>query len=169
MGRSRQWWIPVLVLALLAAWWWRDRSGAGAGIAPASRDAEPAQVDSYARPSPPPAPTPALPGGYVGPDPSSLSPAERDALRNAEVERSAAAAAPATYKDIDGRRKAFRYPEPVVAESAERTRQARREQLMRELEADPARFARTHGLSLKQVQWIVDGETDFPDRLLEAP
>ena len=96
MGRSRQWWIPVLVLALLAAWWWRDRSVAGAGVAPASRDAEPSQVESYTRPSPPPAQTPALPGGYVGPDPSSLSPAERDALRDAEVERSAAAAAPAT-------------------------------------------------------------------------
>ena len=39
--------------------------------------------------------------------------------------------------------------------------------LARELEADPARFARDHHLSLKQVQWIVDGETDFPDSLLE--
>ena len=38
---------------------------------------------------------------------------------------------------------------------------------MRELEADPARFAREHRLSLKQVQWIADGETDFPDELLE--
>jgi hypothetical protein len=38
---------------------------------------------------------------------------------------------------------------------------------MRELEADPARFAREHKLSLKQVQWIADGDADFPDELLE--
>ena len=169
MARSwRGWWVPVLVLALLAAWWWRDGPGAAAEDPPAPEAVPAVHADTANRPSIGPAQTPVLPGGYVGPDPSSLSPAERDALRDAEVERSAAAPPPATFKDIDGRRKAFRYPDPVAAESAERTRQARREQLMRELEADPARFARTHGLSLKQVQWIVDGETDFPDRLLEA-
>lgn len=168
MGSSRRWWIPVLVLALLAAWWWRDQAllGEGVGDPVATGGTMPFETAGGAEKTR--APTPVLPGAYVGPDPGSLTPAERDALGDAEVERSAAAPPPATFKDIDGRQRAFRRPDPVAADSAERTRQARRDQLMLELEADPARFARTHGLSLKQVQWIVDGETDFPDRLLDG-
>lgn len=168
MGSSRRWWIPVLVLALLAAWWWRQESAEGGGTA-VVQAADTAAGTAPVPGSPAAAPAPILPGGYVGPDPASLTPAEREAFHDAEVERSAAAPAPKTYKDIDGKQRAFRYPDAAAAESAERMRQARREQLMRELEADPQRFARTHGLSLKQVQWIVDGETDFPDRLLDAP
>jgi hypothetical protein len=170
VGRSRRWWIPVLVLALLAGWWWRKDTAVGEGAAGSGVAAGPEAADR-AGPAPRAAATPerVLPGGYVGPDLASLSPAERAALRDAEVERSAAAPPPRTFKDIDGRQRAFRYPDPVAAESAERRRQSRREQLMLELEADPARFARTHRLSLKQVQWIVDGETDFPDRLLDPP
>lgn len=170
MGRSRRWWVPVLVLALLAGWWWRNESSVDEGVAGVAAAAYP-EAAAPTGPAPRATATPArvLPGGYVAPNLASLSPAEREALRDAEVERSAAAAPPRTFKDIDGRQRPFRYPDPVAAESAERLRQARRDQLMLELEADPARFARNHRLSLKQVQWIVDGETDFPDRLLDPP
>jgi hypothetical protein len=161
VARSR-----VLVLLMLAGalalvgWWLAARNGratAPAGTALPARVAGGEGADVPA----------VLPGNAEAPPAVVLSPAEREALLAAEAERSVKAAPPATYKGIDGRQHAFRYPDPVAAESAERTRQARREQLLRELEADPAGFARAHGLSLKQVQWIVDGETDFPDALLE--
>ena len=148
----------VFALGVGAGWWAARRQPPGAD-APAPDAAVPAHDDpSVAR-------APAALGTAA--DLPVLTPAERQALGAAEVERSAAAEPPRTFKGIDGKPKAFRYPDPVASESAERTRQARRDRLMRELEADPARFARDHHLSLKQVQWIVDGETDFPDSLLE--
>jgi hypothetical protein len=152
--------LPLLVVFALGLGlgWWLGRSD------PA--DAAPAQV-APAGPAVPAASSGARLAPVADAGLPPLTPQEREAFQAQEVERSAAAEAPRAYRGIDGKPKAFKYPDPVAAESAERTRQARREQLMRELEADPARFAREHRLSLKQVQWIADGETDFPDELLE--
>ena len=154
---------PLVLLLVFAAGlglgWWLGRDNASTGAVPARTAAAP---NGAAAPSLPQAEAAVGDRGLP-----ALTPAERQALQAQEVERSSAAEPPRTYKGIDGKPRAFRYPDPVAAESAERTRQARREQLMRQLEADPARFAREHNLSLKQVQWIVDGESDFPDELLE--
>jgi hypothetical protein len=149
----------LLVFALgMGAGWWLARRGAPPA-APATVSAGSAGAAST------------TPAASRSPTPDTglppLTPQERQALEAQEVQRSVVAEPPRTYRGIDGKPKAFRYPDPVAAESAERTRQARREQLMRELEADPARFAREHKLSLKQVQWIADGDADFPDELLE--
>ena len=160
-----RWLLGLLALALVAYGWWRLRPPPAA----ATPSAVPAPAELPAARVPPATkgnPLANTPGGYVGPDPASLSPAERAAMQNAEVERSATATPPTSYRGIDGKPKVFQYPDPAATASAERNRQAIREQLMRELAADPARFAREHHLSLKQVQWIVDGEADFPDELL---
>lgn len=113
-----------------------------------------------------PAPSAVGAGNYVPPDIASATPAEVQAMRNAEVERSAASAPVASFKDIDGKTRRFNYASDQERIAAAR-QQERRELLMRELQADPAGFAREHQLSLKEVQWIVDGDADFPDRLLE--
>lgn len=170
MASTRQkhaWILPAAAAALLLAWWlWSpDRRPAPPGdptTAPA------AAVAPRATPSRPPAPADVtLPGGYVGPDPASLTPAERQALVAAEVAASAAAPPPAQYTGMNGKPKAFAYPDDASAARAEAARGERRASLRRELTADPAAFAHRHQLSAKEVQWILDGETDFPDRLLE--
>jgi hypothetical protein len=157
MSRS---WLPLLLVfaAGVGVGWWLAPRAEPATEAVTNAAASAAEASVAPAPASIPAPDTSLP---------ILTPQERQAYEAQEVERSAAAEPPRAYRGIDGKPRAFRYPDPVSAESAERTRQARREQLMRELEADPARFARDHKLSLKQVQWIADGETDFPDELLE--
>ena len=157
-GSPRPWLYPLLGLALLAAaaWQWRtqaDREAAGAGFPPAPSASDVAGAGPLATPA--------------AVAPAALSPADREALLAREARASAAAQPPRTYRGIDGKPRAFAYKDPVAAASEEGMRQARREALMRELAADPAAFARKYRLSLKQVQWIVDGETDFPDELLE--
>jgi hypothetical protein len=161
------WLLPAAALALVFAWWLRPtREYAGSQVASVPSPAE-SGVSPPARRPAPSAEDVVLPGGYVGPDPASLTPAEREALVVAEVAASATAAAPARYTGIDGKPKAFAYPDDASAASAESARADRRASLRRELAADPAAFARRHQLTAKEVQWIVDGETDFPDRLLE--
>lgn len=155
MARSP--WILLLVFAAgLAVGAWYGRNSAP----PTAASPDPALART------PVASVPATPASGA-PEPPPLTVAERQALQVQEAAHSTAAPPAASYRGIDGKPRAFRYPDPLAAESAERNRQARREQLMRELAADPARFAREHGLSLKQVQWIVDGEADFPDEMLE--
>jgi hypothetical protein len=167
--RMHSWILPVAALALVLAWWlWPANERATPARNPATASTStPASASRTAR-----APTPGsgdveLPGGYVGPDPASLTPAEREALVAAEVAVSAAAEPPARYIGIDGKPKAFSYADDAAAARTEAARADRRASLRRELDADPAAFARRHQLSAKEVQWIVDGETDFPDRLIE--
>jgi hypothetical protein len=150
-------------VALFLSGWWLGREGR-----PAAPAAEPPAVissptlDSLPRPPPPAA---VGNGNYLPPDIATATPAEVQAMRDAEVERSAASVPKATYKGIDGKTHSFHYDAAQDRIAAAR-QQERREMLMRELQADPARFAREHQLSLKEVQWIVDGDADFPDRLL---
>jgi hypothetical protein len=161
------WLLPAAAVALVLAWWlWPTRGHDALQDAPAPAPVE-ASVSPAARVSAPGAEDVVLPGGYVGPDPASLMPTERQALVAAEVAASAAAEAPAQYTGIDGKPRAFAYPDDASAARAEAARADRRASLRRELAADPAAFARRHRLTAKEVQWIVDGETDFPDRLLE--
>ena len=160
-GSRRPWLYPLLGLALLAAaaWQWRTQAEHTA-----------AGSDMAQFPASPPASAVPGAGAQAAPRtvaPVTLSSADREALLAREARASAAAQPPRTYRGIDGKPHAFAYKDPVAAASEEGMRQARREALMRELAADPAAFARKHRLSLKQVQWIVDGETDFPDELLE--
>lgn len=154
----------MAVVALVAAWL-ANRSAPHA-VAPRPALAPAPAAGSNAPPAVV-APRPTYPGGFVAHEAASLTPVERQALRQHEAAASAAAPAVAGFTGIDGKPRAFRYPDAHEAEAAERARQARRDQLMVELGADPAAFARNHRLSLDEVRAIVDGDTDFPDRLLE--
>jgi hypothetical protein len=103
--------------------------------------------------------------GYVPLDLASATPAEIHAIHDAEVRNSAAAPPPASFKGMDGKPKAFKYND-ARAEAEDAVLDVRRQQLMLELRRDPKAFARKYGLSAKEVQWILDGDTDFPLRLL---
>lgn len=158
---------PLLLIAagaaLFLSGWWLGRAGPKPA-APATPVVE-ARPVVVATPSMP-VPSAVGAGNYVPPDIANATPAEVQAMRQAEVERSAASAPVASFRGIDGKTHSFRYDAAQDRIAAAR-QQERRELLMRELQADPARFARDHQLSLKEVQWIVDGDADFPDRLLE--
>lgn len=97
----------------------------------------------------------------------SATPAEIAALRQAEALRSQARPAVATYKGIDGRQHAFRYEQTEREAADERVREEREAALMRELEADPAAFARRYGLRAREIELILDGSARFPPALLD--
>jgi hypothetical protein len=159
--RFAAWLIIFAAICGLAVWSWPSASPRRTP-GPAITDPAPVRMPSAAAVG-----RPTYPGGVPPVDVASLTPGERKALADREARISAAAAPVAVGKGIDGKPRAFQYPGTQQAVVAERNRQARRERLMVELEADPAHFARAHQLSLDDVRWIVEGETDFPDRLLE--
>lgn len=105
--------------------------------------------------------------GYSAPPIETATPAEVAALLQAEVERSARSEPPKTFVGIDGKPKTFQYNKTQESAAREEARDIRRKLLMQQLSADPQRFARDNQLTLKEVQWIVDGTSDFPDRLLD--
>lgn len=159
--------LPAAALLLVA--WWIVRE-------PASPEAEDASRESLALPEPadPDAmtksatlqPAGQIPG-YSAPPIQTATPAEVAALVQAEIDRSARSEPPKTFIGIDGKPKTFQYnttPEQAAREDA---RDARRRLLMQQLKADPQRFAHDNQLTLKEVQWIVDGTGDFPDRMLD--
>ena len=115
-------------------------------------------------------PRPALLGripGDIPPPIESATPAEISALRQAEVLRSAGSAPVASWKGPDGRQHAFAYRASAADEARQHGIDARRDDLMRELRADPTGFARRNGLSPQEAERILDGSIEIPDRLLE--
>ena len=104
-----------------------------------------------------------IPGMPVG----EPSPAEREALRQAEVENSKAHPPVASYRGVDGRQHAFRYEATPAEEARQLRREQRERELMAELEADPAAFARKYQLQAREVERILDGSLPLPPALLE--
>ncbi|OGT59133.1 MAG: hypothetical protein A3E01_20065 [Gammaproteobacteria bacterium RIFCSPHIGHO2_12_FULL_63_22] len=156
--------LPALAL-LLAAWWFlQDRPLAPDGEA--GPDASVPVATPTVAPAPVARPVGQVPG-YTAPPIESLTPAEVAQLHRAEVERSAKSEPPKTFVGIDGKTHAFEYNSSAKSSAKEEAREVRRALLMRQLMADPQRFARENKLTLKEVQWIVDGDSDFPDRLLD--
>ena len=157
----------LLVSAFVLALWWyfwgsEPSVPAAPDVTSLQSDATP---EARALPAHPATVAYADQTGYVPPDLATATPAEIQAIHDAEVRNSAAAEAPKTYKGIDGKPKAFSYND-ARAEAEEVVRDARRQQLMQELKRDPSAFARKYGMASKEAQWILDGTTDFPDRLL---
>jgi hypothetical protein len=156
--------LPVLALLLVAWWFVQGRAsapdGSSIGGAPVSAQA------SLSRPAPAAKPVGQVPG-YSAPPIESFTAAEVAELHRAEVERSAKSDPPKTFVGIDGKTHAFEYNTSAQSSAKEDARAVRRALLMRQLMADPQRFARENKLTLKEVQWIVDGDSDFPDRLLD--
>lgn len=156
--------LPVLAL-LLVAWWFIQ----GRGSAPeevASPSATVPVVPSPVSQAPVARPAGQVPG-YTAPPIESFTAAEVAELHRAEVERSAKSEPPKTFVGIDGKTHALEYNSSAKSDARQEARDIRRALLMRQLMADPQRFARDNQLSLKEVQWIVDGTSDFPDRLLD--
>lgn len=105
--------------------------------------------------------------GYTAPPIESMTPGEVAALREAEVERSAKSEPPRTFVGIDGKQHVLQYNGSAKSRAIDDAREVRRTLLMKQLMADPQRFARDNRLTLKEVQWILDGDSDFPDRMLD--
>lgn len=156
------------IAALLVAWWLlRGASPASVadpvvGVTPAQTTA--ARAGNVAPAAPIPA-TGTLPG-VVLPPVESATPAEIAVLRDAEVERSAAAPPVATYRGADGRQHAFDYTEAPAKEAAERDDEARRDDVLAQMRADPATYAARNGLRPREVERMLDGSLQIPARLL---
>ena len=161
---------PAIAIGLLA-WWWTGSDRVDAGSAPETA------AGNAAAPATPPA-TPAvrvsqavIPGGYVAPRLEDATPLEIEAMRSAEVERSAGSPEPpASFFGADGKRHPFQYNQSSKLSKTtaeEEDREVRRKLLMQQLRADPQKFARDNNLATKEAQWILDGTEDFPDRLLD--
>lgn len=156
--------LPALAL-LLVGWWLFGRS------TPTALPAAPEQAPVAIEPvqpvlAPVTHPTAQVPG-YSAPPIESMTPSEVAALRAAEVERSAKSQPPKTFVGIDGKQHVLQYNQTAQSRAIEESREVRRALLMKQMMADPQRFARDNRLSLKEVQWILDGDSDFPDRMLE--
>lgn len=151
--------------ALLVGYWLGQRQAAPSAPAPAppapfTQLGAPASVQTQAAPL-------ARTFPHTVPPIESATPAEIAALRQAEVVNSQARPAVATYKGSDGRQHAFRY-EPTPAEAAaQRAREERERELMQELQADPAAFAKKYGLRAREIERILDGTMPFPPAMLE--
>ena len=156
--------LPALALVLVA--WWFVQGRASAPEAAARQEAGVSAQASTSRPAPAAKPVGQVPG-YSAPPIESFTPAEVAELHRAEVERSATSEPPKTFVGIDGQTHAFEYNASAKSSAKEDAREVRRALLIRQLMADPQRFARENKLTLKEVQWIVDGDSDFPDRLLD--
>ena len=103
----------------------------------------------------------------MAPPIESATPAEIAALRQAELVNSRASKPVASYTGVDGRQHAFRYEQTPAEEAAQRAREDREAALMRELQADPAAFARKYNLRAREIERILDGTMPFPPALLE--
>lgn len=164
-----RWLFPAMVVGLTLWWWLQSRSP----------EPEPAVIPVLEQVAPASAPatvmrSPAgesarrvIPGGFDLPPADSATPAEIESLREAEVERSAASPLPPrSFTGPDGKPREFAYG-GAEERAREQAQADRRSLLMARLRADPRAFGREHRLSAKEVQWILDGSTDFPDRLLD--
>lgn len=160
--------VPLAAVALVAAWWWSRApvvAPEGASAPPPATSMPAADDPQSAAPGRGPRGMEKLeiPGMPAGPP----SPAEIEALRRAEVANSRAHPPVATYRGVDGRQHAFRY-EPTPAEQASQLRREQRErELMAELEADPAAFARKYKLQAREVERILDGSLPLPPELFD--
>jgi hypothetical protein len=105
--------------------------------------------------------------GIVPPPLESSTPAERTAMVDAEVERSAASAPVATYRGEDGRPRAFAYAQGAAQADAQREEDARRAAVLEAMRADPANFAARHGLRARDVERMLDGSLEVPEQLLD--
>lgn len=154
--------LPVVALALVGAWWWQGRNepGAGATPAPVAVDEAPA-VAAAARPAPAAVQYP----GSATRSNADITPAEAAALQQQEAAHRRPPVA--SYTGADGRQHAFRYESSPQEASADRSREDRESQLRRELEADPAAFARKYRLQPREVERIREGTLPFPPALLE--
>lgn len=162
-----RWLFPVIASGLLAWWWFADRESEAPepvqDIALASPVVEPRSDRIVADGS-----STVIPGGYVAPKLEDATPLEVEQLREAEVTRSAQSPEPPkSFVGADGKRHPFQYNGSAQSSAIEDARDARRKLLMQQLRADPVGFARTNKLAKKEVQWILDGTEDFPERLLD--
>lgn len=158
--------VLVAGAALLVGYWLGQRQTAPAVQAPAVPTV-PGPVDwptpgNAGRPA---RVTPSFPN--MPPPIETATPAEVAALRQAEVVHSQARPPVATYKGADGRQHAFRYEQTPAEAAAQRTREDREAALMRELQADPAAFAKKHGMRAREIERILDGTMPFPPELLD--
>ena len=166
VGRWQGAWLLVLAL-LLAGWWWLGLTPAGEGeparTAPVAAEMTPSVPESAA--PAPVGPRGTLPG-VVLPPIESATPSEVVALRDAEIERSAAAAPVASYRGADGRRHAFAYQQTPAEDAILRDEDARREQVVARMRANPVTFATSNKLRAREVERMLDGSLEVPGRLL---
>ena len=157
--------LVLLAAALLLAWWWRGASSPGQPEAPVAESPLPDVAPGVPAQPVAAGPVGTLPG-IVPPPIESATPAERAAMVDAEVERSAATAPVATYTGEDGRQKKFNYEQDPVQENAQRAADARRAAVLEEMRADPANFAARHKLRPREVELMLDGSMEVPENLL---
>lgn len=161
-----QWIFPVIASCLLALWF-VDRPRQAPAQVHVSAPAAPARELRTERSEPAGSGT-IIPGGYVAPKLEDATPSEIEQLREAEVTRSAESPEPPkSFVGADGNRHPFQYNGSAPSSAVEAARDVGRKLLMQQLRADPVGFALTHKLAAKEVQWILDGSEDFPERLLD--
>ena len=158
--------VMALGAALLAGFWLGRWTGGGTD-APAPVATAPVAATLPATPRVCPPPQQVLLPGQPLPTIADATPAEIAALRQAEASHSQSHPPVATYRGPDGRQHAFKYEASPVEALQERSREAREKQLMEELEADPAAFARRYNLRAREVERILDGSLPMPPELLD--
>ena len=166
--RTVKWKGGLVLLAaalLLAWWWWRAAPTPAQSEVPGTESALPDAAPSVPAQPVAAGPVGTLPG-TVEPPLESFTPAERAAMVDAEVERSATSAPVATYKGEDGRPKKFAYEQDPVQENAQRAADARRAEVLETMRADPAGFAASHKLRPREVELMLDGSMEVPENLL---
>jgi hypothetical protein len=160
---------PLVAAGLLGWWWLQSRAPEPApseAVVPSAIVATPAAAPARAKPGADSERV--IPGGFGAPSLETATPVEVESMRRAEAARSVAAPAPPrSYIGADGKKHAFAYEQSAQDNARELALADRRALLMAQLRADPGGFARKHGLSAKEAKWILDGETDFPERLLD--
>lgn len=168
MARLMRGLLPLGAAVLVGAWLWGQRVAVTPALEPAASVANSASATTPASAATArPAAQGRLPGMPMPPPIESASPNEIAALRRAEVVHSQARPPVASYVGADGKQHAFRY-EPTQQEAAsDRAREEREASLMRELQADPAAFARRYGLKAREIERILDGSAPFPPALLD--
>lgn len=151
--------LPLAAVALVGGWLWHRHAGAPVRE-PADATVE---MPVTASPSTPAVPRVQPPLQVPGPPRiENPTPEQIAQLRQAEAAHSQASAPVATYTGPDGRQHAFRYQATPQQEVREREREDREAALMRELEADPAAFARKYHLSAREVERMLDGSLPLP-------
>ena len=154
--------------ALVGMWFWRQPTEpARATGSSTAAVASASTISPISTSSAPPPVQGRLPGMPMPPSIDSASPSEIAALRQAEVQHSQARPAVVSYTGADGRQHAFRYQQTEPEALSERVREEREASLRRELEADPAAFARRYGLRAREIERILDGSAPFPPVLLD--
>ena len=152
--------------ALLVGYWLGQRQAAPVAPPPStSALSETSNPSAAGEGGQPRAAHPSFPN--MAPPIETATPAEVAAIQQAEVAHSQARPPVATYKGADGKQHAFRYEQTPAEEARDRAREDRQAALMRELEADPAAFAKKYGLRAREIELILDGSMPFPQALLD--